>query len=194
MHDNVLHDTSYTTYRVRHVSPSFKEGEDLDGRTASHTVTAQLAARWRLVDPDAAVLHRSGRGPGCLDDAVQSDRQPGEQSGQHSVRPYPGKHLHLFSASRGDEYDFRPDRRPYSYRTFSDALDMAAAPSDDVGFDPSGSRRLGDNSGGAEPGERQCAVPPDRGAEYPRRQCSDDLARTGHLGPALGIPDRASPC
>ena len=31
-------------------------------------------------------------------------------------------------------------------------------------------------------------------AEYPGRQCSDDLARTGNLGPALGIPDRASPC
>ncbi len=53
---------------------------------------------------------------------------------------------------------------------------------------------LGTTLVGPEPRERQCAVPPDRGAEYPRRQCSDDLARTGHLGPALGIPDRASPC
>jgi hypothetical protein len=34
------------------------------------------------------------------------------------MRPYPGKHLHLFTASRGDEYDFHPDRRPYSCRTF----------------------------------------------------------------------------
>lgn len=59
------------------------------------------------------------------------------------MRPYPGKHLHLFTASRGDEYHFRPDRRPYSCRTFPHALDMAAAASDDVGFDLLGVAGLG---------------------------------------------------
>jgi len=45
-----------------------------------------------------------------------------------------------------------------------------------------------------ESGERQRAVPCHWRAQHPDRQCSDDLARTGHLARALGATDRASPC
>lgn len=45
-HDNVLHDASYTTYRVRRVRPSLKKGEELHGTKASDSATAPLVARW----------------------------------------------------------------------------------------------------------------------------------------------------
>ena len=144
-----------------------------------------------LVDPDAAVLHRSARRTGRVEDAVQLARQPGERSRQHRVRPYAGERLHLFTASRGDERDFRRNWCPYPSRAVLDSLDMAAPPPDDLGVDPPGSRRGGHNPDRTESGERQCAVPCHWRAQHPGRQCSDDLARTGHLARAVGATDRS---
>jgi hypothetical protein len=53
------------------------------------------------------------------------------------VWPHAAKHLHLFTASRGDERNIRCDRRADSYRAVSDPPDMAATPPHDVGFGPS---------------------------------------------------------